>query len=291
MTTPSALPDKIISHKVQPGLQGIPGVKNIIAIGSGKGGVGKSTVSANLAIALAQAGAKVGLLDADIYGPSQPMIMGATDGATSDDKKSINPVTRHGVKTMSIGYLVDTKTPMIWRGPMVSGALQQLLNDTRWGELDYLIIDLPPGTGDIQLTMAQKIPVSGAVVVTTPQDLSLIDARRAIGMFNKVQIPILGIVENMSLYHCPSCGHTDAIFGDTGGTLLAQEFNTVLLGKLPLDKTIRADADAGTPTVAANPQGSIAQYYREIALTMAARLSLQAKSYATKFPKIVVEHN
>ncbi len=291
MTAPTSLPPKIISHKVQVGLQGIPGIKNIIAIGSGKGGVGKSTVSANLAIALAQAGASVGLLDADIYGPSQPMIMGATDAPTSDDKKSINPVVRHGVKTMSIGYLVDTKTPMIWRGPMVSGALQQLLNDTRWGELDYLIIDLPPGTGDIQLTMAQKIPVSGAIVVTTPQDLSLIDARRAIGMFNKVQIPVLGIVENMSVYHCPNCNHTDTIFGDAGGEFLAKEFNTELLGKLPLDKTIRADADAGTPTVAANPQGSIAQYYREIALTMAARLSLQAKSYANKFPKIVVEHN
>ena len=291
MTTPSSLPEKILSHKVQPGLQGIPGVKNIIAIGSGKGGVGKSTVSANLAIALAQAGAKVGLLDADIYGPSQPLIMGAAEAPSSEDKKTINPLLRHGVKIMSIGYLVDTKTPMIWRGPMVSGALQQLLNDTRWGELDYLILDLPPGTGDIQLTMSQKIPVSGAVVVTTPQELSLLDARRAIGMFNKVQIPVLGIVENMSVYECPHCHHADTIFGEHGADTLAKEFNAVVLGKLPLDKSIRADADAGTPTVAAHPESSIAHCYHKIALALAARLSLQAKSYTSKFPKIVIENN
>ena len=279
----------IQSHKVQPGLTGVPGIKNIIAVGSGKGGVGKSTVSANLAIALAQTGAKVGLLDADIYGPSQPLMMGAQESPTSDDKKSINPLIRHGVKTMSIGYLLENKTPVIWRGPMVSTALQQLLNDTKWGELDYLILDLPPGTGDIQLTMSQKIAVSGAIVVTTPQDLSLLDARRAIGMFNKVQIPVLGIVENMSLYHCPNCHHEEAIFGEHGGESLAQEFNTVLLGKLPLDKIIRMDTDAGTPTVAAHPDSKLAELYRTLALAMTTRLSLQPKNYNSKLPKVVVE--
>lgn len=281
---------KVVGHKVQqPALTAVHGIKNIIAVASGKGGVGKSTVSANLALALQHEGARVGLLDADIYGPSQPHLMGAQTSPTSNDKKTINPVVSHGIQTMSVGYLVDAETPVIWRGPMVSGALQQLLNDTQWDNLDYLIVDLPPGTGDIQLTLAQKIPVSGSVIVTTPQDLSLIDVRRAMGMFAKVNIPVFGIIENMSVYHCPQCGHQEAIFGEAGGDTLAQEFHTTLLGRLPLAKLIREDADLGIPTVARDPEGAIAKQYREIALRTVAKLSLQPKNYAVKLPKVVVE--
>ena len=283
--------EKIHRYRRPSTIPALPNIKNIIAVGSGKGGVGKSTVAANLALALLQTGARVGLLDADIYGPSQPLILGAKQEApSSHDQKSINPVICHGLQTMSIGYLVDQKTAMIWRGPMVSGALQQLLNDTRWDTLDYLIIDLPPGTGDIQLTMAQKIPVSGAVIVTTPQDLSLLDARRAIAMFNKVNIPVLGVIENMSTYHCPACGHIDAIFGDligdSGGTTMAAETGTLLLGQLPLTKQIRVDTDHGTPTVIADPEGSIAKAYQEIAKKMMAQLSLQPRDYSSKLPKV-----
>jgi len=251
-------------------------VKNIIAVASGKGGVGKSTVSANLALALQAEGARVGLLDADIYGPSQPRMMGATAKPESPDGKTMHPVMAHGVQTMSIGYLVDESQAMIWRGPMVSQALTQLINETRWDALDYLIIDLPPGTGDIQLTLSQKIPVSGAVIVTTPQDIALLDARKALAMFNKVSVPVLGVVENMSTHVCSNCGHEEAIFGSGGGARMADEAGVTLLGSLPLDLSIRLNADNGHPTVAAEPDGALARRYRDIALKAAARLAYGA---------------
>lgn len=279
----------ITSHQVQSGLTKIQNIKNIIAIASGKGGVGKSTVSSNLAGALHLQGFKVGILDADIYGPSQPQIMGAYEKPEMLENKKMKPVLRHGIETMSIGYLVDINTPMIWRGPMVSQALQQLLNDTLWGELDFLIIDLPPGTGDIQLTMCQKIPLAGAIIVTTPQDLSLIDARRAIQMFNKIKVSILGLIENMSLYHCPNCGYTDAIFGEGAGDFISEHDHVPLIGRLPLDKIIREDADLGCPTVLKDPEGAIAKAYSEIAEKFVENLSRCPKNYAAKFPKIVVE--
>lgn len=280
---------KIVAHTIQAGLQGIPQVKNIIAVASGKGGVGKSTVAVNLALALAAEGAKTGILDADIYGPSQPMMLGVTQPVEVEDKRLI-PIVRHGIQSMSIGYLIDTDTPMVWRGPMVSGALQQLLNDTEWRDLDYLIVDLPPGTGDIQLTLAQKIPVSGAVIVTTPQDVALLDARKAIGMFQKVRVPVLGVVENMSAYVCHQCGHHEAVFGEGGGQSLAAQYELPLLGSLPLDSSIRQQTDSGTPTVAADPKSQLANRYREIARRLAAKLSLQTKNTALKFPRIVVEN-
>lgn len=282
---------QIVSHQVQAGLHGLKGVKNIIAVGSGKGGVGKSTLSVNLALALQAEGAKVGILDADIYGPSQPQMLGSYAAPESKDQKSIEPVIRHGLQSMSIGYLVDSTQAMIWRGPMVSGALQQLLNDTQWQDLDYLIIDLPPGTGDIQLTLSQKVPVSAAVVVTTPQDLSLLDARRAVAMFRKVNIPVLGIVENMSIYHCPNCGHSEAVFGSGGGAKMAAEYQLDLLGQLPLDARIREQTDQGTPPVAVNPESDIAKLYREIARKVAGKLSLRTKNFNSRFPKIVIENN
>jgi ATP-binding protein involved in chromosome partitioning len=284
------LNQNIVSHQVQQGLKGVQGIKNIIAVGSGKGGVGKSTVSANLALALSLGGAKVGLLDADIYGPSQPQIMGSYEAPKVEDKR-VHPIVRYHLATMSMGYLVGEDTPMIWRGPMVSAALQQLLNDTLWGDLDYLIIDLPPGTGDIQLTLCQKIPLSGALIVTTPQDLSLIDARRAIQMFQKVKVPILGVIENMSTYHCPACGHVEAIFGEGAGLFLAEREQVELLGALPLDKCIREDADQGMPTVVRDPEHSISLAYRAIARAAAAKLSLSAKNFAAKFPNIVIERS
>ncbi|MBB70920.1 MAG: iron-sulfur cluster carrier protein ApbC [Legionellales bacterium] len=279
----------IVSHAVQQGLQSIPNVKNIIAVASGKGGVGKSTTAVNLALALAQQGARVGILDADIYGPSQPQMLGTYDKPKAAEAKQIEPIERHGIQAMSIGFLVDQKTAMVWRGPMVTGALQQLLSDTCWHDLDYLFIDLPPGTGDIQLTMAQKIPVSGAVIVTTPQDLALLDARRAINMFAKVRIPVLGVVENMSTHICSNCGHEEGIFGQGGGASLADEFDCPLLGQLPLALSIREQADGGKPTVAAEPESPIAQTYRQIALKVAAQLSKSSKNYSGKFPKIVIE--
>lgn len=279
----------VVAHQVQHGLKGVHGIKNIIAVASGKGGVGKSTVSANLAGALHLLGFKVGLLDADIYGPSQPQIMGAYEKPEVLENKKMQPVVRHGIPTMSIGYLVDVNTPMIWRGPMVSQALQQLLNDTLWGDLDILLIDLPPGTGDIQLTLCQKIPLSGAVIVTTPQDLALIDARRAIGMFNKVKVSILGLIENMSVYHCPQCGYEDIIFGAGAADFIAEHDDVGVLGRLPLDRKIREDADQGCPTVLKDKESKIARTYLVIAEKLINNLRQCPKNYAAKFPNIVVE--
>lgn len=281
---------KIIAHSVQHGVKRLENVKNIIAVASGKGGVGKSTTSVNLALALASEGATVGLLDADIYGPSQPRMMGLSGQPESSDGKSLEPMENYGVQTMSIGFLIDEETPMIWRGPMVTQALEQLLNDTRWRDLDYLIIDLPPGTGDTQLTLAQKVPVSGAVIVTTPQDIALLDARKGLKMFEKVEVPILGIVENMSTHVCSSCGHEEAIFGHGGGQSMATDAGIELLGSLPLEMAIRQHADSGKPTVVADPNGRTAEAYREIARRAAARLSRQAKDYTAKFPNIVIQN-
>lgn len=280
----------IIAHRVQPGLKIQGNIKNIIAVASGKGGVGKSTTAVNLALALASDGARVGILDADIYGPSQPHMLGATPRPYVENPEQLQPVICHGLQTMSIGYLVDQQAAMVWRGPMVSGALQQLLRDTAWKDLDYLVIDLPPGTGDIQLTMAQKIPVSGAIIVTTPQDIALLDARRAITMFQKVNVPVLGVVENMSAHICSHCGHREAIFGEGGGDSLAAQYHVPLLGQLPLDLRIRQQTDGGAPTVIAEPNGELAQLYREISRKVAARLSLQAKNPVNKFPNIVIEN-
>jgi ATP-binding protein involved in chromosome partitioning len=280
---------QIESHIGQKGMKGLPQVKNIIAVASGKGGVGKSTTSVNLALALAKEGARVGILDADIYGPSQPSMLGIYEPPEPKDPKVLYPIVRHGLQSMSIGYLIDTHSAMVWRGPMVSTALQQLLNDTRWDNLDYLVIDLPPGTGDIQLTLAQKIPVSGALIVTTPQDLALLDARRAIEMFRKVNIPILGIVENMSTHICSSCGHEERIFSAGGGEELAKHYNVELLGALPLDIQIREQTDSGVPPVIAEPEGKYAKLYRDIARRLAAKLSLQMKDYSSKFPTIVIK--
>lgn len=280
---------KIEAHATQPGLKSSTEIKNIIAVASGKGGVGKSTVAVNLALALSSLGATVGLLDADIYGPSQPMMLGITDKPDSVDGKRISPMVKYGLQVMSIGFLIDQATAMVWRGPMVSMALQQLLNDTLWQGLDYLIIDLPPGTGDIQLTLAQKIPVSGSVIVTTPQDIALLDARRAIEMFKKVHIPVIGIIENMSTYHCPQCGHEEAIFGMHGGEQIAREYQVDLLGQLPLSRMLREQVDQGRPPIIAEPTGQMASLYQEIALKTAGRLAQQAKNYANKFPKITID--
>jgi len=271
---------KIAAHKVQSAVTTIKGIKNIIAVASGKGGVGKSTTSVNLALALQAEGASVGILDADIYGPSQPTMLGVQDEQPlSEDNKTIMPIIGHGLKSMSIGYLVEDGQAMIWRGPMVSNALQQILNDTQWGELDYLIVDLPPGTGDIQLTLAQKVPVTAALIVTTPQDIALIDAKKAIDMFEKVKIPSLGLVENMATHICSECGHEEAIFGDGGGEFLAGQYGIDLLGSLPLDLNIRLTTDNGNPSVAADPDGHIAGIYRQIARRLASRLSIEAKDY------------
>jgi len=279
---------QIVAHKVQGALAPLPGVKNIIAIASGKGGVGKSTVAANLALALLAEGAAVGVLDADIYGPSQALMLGLVGRPQSPDGKSLEPMRAHGLQAMSIGVLVGENTPMIWRGPMVTQALQQLLGETRWKDLDYLIIDLPPGTGDIQLTLAQRVPVAGALIVTTPQDIALLDARKALKMFQKVEVPILGIVENMATHVCTACGHEEHVFGEGGGARMAAEYGVTLLGSLPLDIRIREQADGGTPSVAAMPDSDIALRYREIARRTAARLALQAKNKSIQFPKIVI---
>ncbi len=281
---------KIISHEVQKGLKPLPGVKNIIAVASGKGGVGKSTTAVNLALALSVDGAHVGLLDADIYGPSQPQMLGANERPESPDGKSLNPVVSHGVQSMSIGYLIEEETPMVWRGPMVTQALEQLLRDTRWQNLDYLIIDLPPGTGDTQLTLSQKVPVSGAIIVTTPQDIALLDARKGLKMFEKVEVSVLGIVENMSIHICSNCGHEEHIFGEGGGKRMAAQYNVPFLGSLPLDIRIREETDSGRPTVVAEPDSRIAGLYRDIARRASARLSLQAKNYSHKFPAIVIQN-
>ena len=284
------LGSRIIAHEVQKGLKPLPGVKNIIAVASGKGGVGKSTTAVNLALALSAEGARVGLLDADIYGPSQPRMLGVNQQPESPDGKSLLPVMSHGLQSMSIGYLIEEETPMVWRGPMVTQALEQLLRDTRWQDLDYLIIDLPPGTGDTQLTLSQKVPVSGAIIVTTPQDIALLDARKGLKMFEKVEVPVLGVVENMSIHICSNCGHEEHIFGVGGGARMAAQHHVSFLGSLPLDIRIREETDNGKPTVIAEPDSRIAGLYREIGRRTAARLSLQAKNYSHKFPSIVIQN-
>ncbi len=281
---------KIVSHSVQRGVKLIPGVKNIIAVASGKGGVGKSTTAVNLALALVAEGARVGLLDADIYGPSQPQMLGISGRPESADGKSLEPMEAFGLQAMSIGFLIDVETPMVWRGPMVTQALQQLLGDTRWKEVDYLVIDLPPGTGDIQLTLAQQVPVTGAVIVTTPQDIALLDARKGLKMFEKVGIPILGIVENMSTHICSKCGHEEHIFGAGGGDRMAKDYGVEMLGALPLDIQIREQGDAGRPTVATDPDGRVAEIYRAIARKVAIKIAEQARDMTSKFPNIVVQN-
>ncbi len=282
---------KVVAHSVQKALKPIDNIKNIIAVASGKGGVGKSTTAVNIALALAEEGAKVGVLDADIYGPSQPRMLGINGKPDSKDGKSLEPMEGYGLQAMSIGFLIDEETPMIWRGPMVTQALEQLLNDTNWDSLDYLVVDLPPGTGDTQLTLAQKVPVSGAVIVTTPQDIALLDARKGLKMFEKVEVPVLGIVENMSTHICSKCGHEEHIFGKGGGSSMADQYHVDLLGALPLDIRIREETDGGKPTVVAEPEARISQIYRQIARKTAAKLSLQAKDYAAKFPNIVIQNN
>jgi ATP-binding protein involved in chromosome partitioning len=281
----------IVAHAVQRNLKPLPGVKNIIAVASGKGGVGKSTTAVNLALALAQEGATVGLLDADIYGPSIPQMLGlAGSHPESEDGKTMEPLEAHGVQTMSIGFMVDVDSPMVWRGPMVTQALEQLLNQTHWHDLDYLIVDMPPGTGDTQLTLAQKVPVTGAVIVTTPQDIALIDARKGLKMFDKVGIPILGLVENMSIHICSQCGHEEHIFGHGGGETMCQDYNTELLGALPLELAIRELADAGRPTVVGAPDSRAADIYRAIARRVAVKVAERSKDMSAKFPSIVVQN-
>ncbi|GGY31314.1 iron-sulfur cluster carrier protein ApbC [Pseudoduganella albidiflava] len=282
---------KIIAHTVQRGLKPLPNVKNIIAVASGKGGVGKSTTAVNLALALAAEGATVGVLDADIYGPSQPMMLGVSGRPITKDGKSMEPMENHGVQVSSIGFLIDPDEPMVWRGPMVTQALQQLLDQTNWRDLDYLVIDMPPGTGDIQLTLSQKVPVTGAVIVTTPQDIALLDARKGLKMFEKVGIPILGVVENMSTHICSNCGHVEEIFGAGGGEKMTQDFKVDFLGKLPLKMSIREQTDSGKPTVVADPDGAVAGIYREIARKVAIRVAEKAKDMSSKFPTIVVKND
>ncbi len=281
---------RIVAHSAQRGVQLLPNIKNIIAVASGKGGVGKSTTAVNLALALAAEGATVGILDADIYGPSQPQMLGINARPESTDGKSMEPLEAHGIQAMSIGFLVDIDTPMVWRGPMVTGALEQLLRETRWKDLDYLVIDLPPGTGDIQLTLSQKIPVTGAVIVTTPQDIALLDARKGLKMFEKVGIPILGIVENMSTHICSNCGHEEHIFGAGGGAAMCKDYNVDMLGSLPLDIKIREQSDGGKPTVIAEPDSQIAKTYKQIARTIGIKLSQQALDHTSKFPNIVIQN-
>jgi ATP-binding protein involved in chromosome partitioning len=284
-----SITSRVHVHKVQGTLGPLPNVKNIIVVASGKGGVGKSTVSANLALALLAEGAKVGVLDADIYGPSQPRMLGVSGKPASPDGKSIIPMQAHGLSVMSIGFLVEEDTPMIWRGPMVTQAMMQLLTDTRWEQLDYLIVDLPPGTGDIQLTLSQKVPVAGAVIVTTPQDIALLDARKALKMFEKVEVPVLGIVENMATHVCSNCGHEEHIFGEGGGERMATQYGVPYLGSLPLDIRIREQADGGTPTVVAIPESELTARYREIARNATGRLSRQPRNKSLGLGKIVVQ--
>jgi len=281
---------QITAHAVQRTLKPLANVKNIVAVASGKGGVGKSTTAANLALAWAAQGAKVGLLDADIYGPSQPLMMGLAGAKpVSADGKHLSPLRAHGVEVMSIGFMIDQEQPMAWRGPMVTSALTQLLGETNWGELDYLVVDMPPGTGDIQLTLAQRVPVSGAVIVTTPQDIALLDARKGLKMFEKVEVRVLGVVENMSMHVCSQCGHTEHIFGSGGGARMAAQYGVQLLGELPLDIRIREDADGGSPTVVSEPGSTRAQAYFRMARRTAARLATLNKDYSRAFPKITVE--
>src|SRR3954462_1295682 len=281
---------KVVAHAVQRGVKLVPGIKNIIAVASGKGGVGKSTTAVNLALALSAEGASVGVLDGDIYGPSQPMMLGIAGRPESKDGKRIEPMEGHGLQASSIGFLIDVDTPMVWRGPMGTQALEQLLQDTNWRDLDYLVVDLPPGTGDIQLTLAQKVPVTGAIIVTTPQDIALIDARKGLKMFEKVGIPILGVVENMSFHVCPKCGHESHIFGSGGAAKMCKDYSTELLGQLPLDESIRQQADSGKPTVVADPDGKIAELYRKIARRCAVKIAESQRDMTSKFPNIVVQN-
>jgi ATP-binding protein involved in chromosome partitioning len=279
---------KIIPHAVQRGVQLLPNVKNIIAVASGKGGVGKSTTTVNLALALAAEGAKVGILDADIYGPSQPMMMGIEGRPESVDGQTMEPLENYGIQVSSIGFLIDKDEAMIWRGPMATQALEQLLRQTNWKDLDYLIVDMPPGTGDIQLTLSQRVPMTGAVIVTTPQDIALLDARKGIKMFEKVGVPILGIVENMAVYCCPNCGHTEHIFGAEGGKKMAAEYGMDFLGELPLNMSIRVQADSGKPTVVADPESEIAGIYKTVARQVAIKIAAKAKDFSSKFPTIKI---
>lgn len=279
----------VVSHKTQGTTQSIKNVKNIIAVASGKGGVGKSTVACNLSIALHQLGARVGILDADIYGPSQPLMFGSNKKPESRDGKSMEPIISHGIQTMSIGYLIDPDTPVVWRGPMVTNTLQQLLNETNWDNLDYLIIDLPPGTGDTQLTLAQKVPVTGSVIVTTPQDVALIDAQKGIGMFDKVNIPNIGLVENMAVFECPNCGHHEHIFGEDGGKTLAAKNNILLLGSIPLNAMIQKKMDSGTPPLLDNENPSINEAFLSIAEKVSIKIAQIKENFKDKFPKIVIQ--
>ena len=280
----------IVAHAVQRGVKLLPNVKNIIAVSSGKGGVGKSTTAVNLALALAAEGATVGILDADIYGPSQPMMLGVTGRPETIVENTIEPLKAHGIQVMSIGFLIDADNPMVWRGPMATSAMEQLLQQTNWQNLDYLIVDMPPGTGDIQLTLSQKVPVTGAIVVTTPQDIALLDAKKGLKMFEKVGIPILGIVENMSIYVCPNCNHQEHIFGAGGGQKMCDQYGVDFLGDLPLNLSIREQADAGRPTVVADPDGAISAIYKTIARRVAIKVAMLSKDMSSKFPNIVVQN-
>ncbi|QDZ28414.1 iron-sulfur cluster carrier protein ApbC [Noviherbaspirillum sp. UKPF54] len=282
---------KIVAHSVQRGVKLLSNVKNIIAVASGKGGVGKSTTAVNLALALAAEGASVGILDADIYGPSQPMMMGISGQPESLDGKTMEPLENYGLQVSSIGFMIDPDQPMVWRGPMVTQALQQLLEQTNWRNLDYLIVDMPPGTGDIQLTLSQKVPVTGAVIVTTPQDIALLDARKGLKMFEKVDIPILGIVENMSVHICSNCGHAEPIFGQGGGQKMCADYGVDFLGALPLTMSIREQTDSGKPTVVADPDGQVAKIYMEIARKVAVKVAEKAKDMTSKFPNIVIKND
>ena len=279
---------KVVAHAAQRGVQLLPKVKNIVAVASGKGGVGKSTTTVTLALALAAEGASVGILDADIYGPSQPMMMGIEGRPESVDGQSMEALENYGVQVMSIGFLIDADNPMIWRGPMATQALEQLLRQTNWRELDYLLVDMPPGTGDIQLTLSQRVPLTGAVIVTTPQDIALLDAKKGLKMFEKVGVPIIGIVENMAVYCCPNCGHTEHIFGADGGKRMAEQYGVDYLGALPLNLSIREQADSGRPSVVADPEGEIAGLYKAVARQVAVKIAAKAKDYSTKFPTISI---
>ena len=286
-----AIRSHVVAHAVQHGVKLLPGVKNIIAVASGKGGVGKSTTAVNLALALAAEGARVGVLDADIYGPSQPQMLGIGDQRPESlDGKTMEPLVAHGVQVMSIGFLIDIETPMVWRGPMATQALKQMLTETNWKEVDYLVVDMPPGTGDIQLTLSQSVPVTGAVIVTTPQDIALLDARKGLKMFEKVGIPIIGVVENMSIHVCSNCGHAEHVFGQGGGRRICDDYGIPFLGDLPLDLAIRERADSGAPTVVSDPDGKVAEAYREIARRMAVTVALKARDMTSRFPNIVVQN-